>query len=446
MNPEPLPGHEILTEPFLRQRGAVDGMLWHHHNWPVNFWKLWVEITKDKPAHVIAGLVADGYGVFSAPLGTMAMVSTPLPEVRCECGESIVWMMNAIVYEVSKITQCACDFDKWQPEKATGHSWVCPIHKRASAMYGEWLKQRPPPQQHDTLCSAHPRNRLVKVLPGWLSRLKEKPEGLMWAREGRADDWTVCSLVWSEASAILALQIVTGSYGLAYALPARVLAEIEGKNQWRDLPKHEYVKVYRPQEAKVYCTELGVQSPLSTTTSEELKDADMEIERLRIVNSALDASDAESQLRATLAETQAKLEEANKSIQNCGALLCQRADEKEALRAANAALTKERDEAQDYVNATANLLANIGDTLRSRDFTTGQLDERVIALAQKHDALARLVTAADGMKRALSELTATVKGECPSLLNEDSGGDARLDCDIEDALSAYARAKQEAGV
>ena len=41
------------------------------------------------------------------------------------------------------------------------------------------------------------------------------------------------------------------------------------------------------------------------------------------------------------------------------------------------------------------------------------------------------------LKRAykvLSELHAMVKGECRSLLNEDSGGNGQLDIDIEDVL------------
>lgn len=37
------------------------------------------------------------------------------------------------------------------------------------------------------------------------------------------------------------------------------------------------------------------------------------------------------------------------------------------------------------------------------------------------------------LRLALRELHATVLGECPSLLNEDSGGNARLDAEI-DAL------------
>ena len=36
---------------------------------------------------------------------------------------------------------------------------------------------------------------------------------------------------------------------------------------------------------------------------------------------------------------------------------------------------------------------------------------------------------------ALREIHATVKGECPSLLDEDSGGNARLDLEIESLLT-----------
>lgn len=27
--------------------------------------------------------------------------------------------------------QCNCDLDNWEPERSTGHSWVCRIHKFA---------------------------------------------------------------------------------------------------------------------------------------------------------------------------------------------------------------------------------------------------------------------------------------------------------------------------
>lgn len=49
---------------------------------------------------------------------------------------------------------------------------------------------------------------------------------------------------------------------------------------------------------------------------------------------------------------------------------------------------------------------------------------------------ARLIAAAPELLQCLSELYAMVKGECPSLLNEDSGGCARLDMAI---LKAFAK-------
>lgn len=29
--------------------------------------------------------------------------------------------------------QCNCDLDNWSPERDTGHSWVCRIHKAAKS-------------------------------------------------------------------------------------------------------------------------------------------------------------------------------------------------------------------------------------------------------------------------------------------------------------------------
>ena len=39
-----------------------------------------------------------------------------------------------IAIELQKTMQCNCDLDKWEPEKSTGHSWVCRIHKSAQAI------------------------------------------------------------------------------------------------------------------------------------------------------------------------------------------------------------------------------------------------------------------------------------------------------------------------
>ena len=54
---------------------------------------------------------------------------------------------------------------------------------------------------------------------------------------------------------------------------------------------------------------------------------------------------------------------------------------------------------------------------------------------QEMKANARLIAAAPDLLGALEELYAMVWGECPRLLNEDSGGDARLDSKIKDAIT-----------
>lgn len=38
-----------------------------------------------------------------------------------------------IVEKHEKAMQCNCDLDNWEPERTTGHSWVCRIHKAATA-------------------------------------------------------------------------------------------------------------------------------------------------------------------------------------------------------------------------------------------------------------------------------------------------------------------------
>jgi len=39
--------------------------------------------------------------------------------------------LRDIVTELSRQMRCNCDLDNWQPEKSTGHSHVCRIHKAA---------------------------------------------------------------------------------------------------------------------------------------------------------------------------------------------------------------------------------------------------------------------------------------------------------------------------
>lgn len=58
-----------------------------------------------------------------------------------------------------------------------------------------------------------------------------------------------------------------------------------------------------------------------------------------------------------------------------------------------------------------------------------------------YDMAVAYMATRDSMKSALSNLYATVKGECPSLLNEDSGGDARLDMACREALGMSPPAK-----
>lgn len=44
--------------------------------------------------------------------------------------------LKEIVKELEKGMQCTCDLDKWEPERDTGHSWVCAIHKAAHRRMG----------------------------------------------------------------------------------------------------------------------------------------------------------------------------------------------------------------------------------------------------------------------------------------------------------------------
>ena len=41
-----------------------------------------------------------------------------------------------IARELAAGMRCNCDLDNWEPTKATGHSWVCRIHRAAIAEAG----------------------------------------------------------------------------------------------------------------------------------------------------------------------------------------------------------------------------------------------------------------------------------------------------------------------
>lgn len=60
---------------------------------------------------------------------------------------------------------------------------------------------------------------------------------------------------------------------------------------------------------------------------------------------------------------------------------------------------------------------------------------RLIDISALQSQLAAVTAERDNALSLLEELHAVVKGECPSLLNEDSGGDAELAWNIEKALT-----------
>lgn len=75
------------------------------------------------------------------------------------------------------------------------------------------------------------------------------------------------------------------------------------------------------------------------------------------------------------------------------------------------------------------------------DLKDGQIDQLRQDLASAQARVAELTDelqmeceARQRVRALLRELVALVRGECPSLLNEDSGGDAKLSCDIDEAL------------
>ena len=49
--------------------------------------------------------------------------------------------LKEIVAELEKKLRCNCDLDRWEPERNTGHSWVCRIHKEAEKKMREHPKK-----------------------------------------------------------------------------------------------------------------------------------------------------------------------------------------------------------------------------------------------------------------------------------------------------------------
>lgn len=83
--------------------------------------------------------------------------------------------------------------------------------------------------------------------------------------------------------------------------------------------------------------------------------------------------------------------------------------------------------------ADAARLAEQAETIRQLQARERDLENALVRQERLKDtAEARCAT----LTAALEELYATVKGECPSLLNEDSGGSAQLDAQVSAALAA----------
>lgn len=56
-------------------------------------------------------------------------------EARREIQKEKAEKMKPILKELNKILLCNCDLDRWEPEKDTGHSRVCRIHKAAKIRF-----------------------------------------------------------------------------------------------------------------------------------------------------------------------------------------------------------------------------------------------------------------------------------------------------------------------
>lgn len=115
---------------------------------------------------------------------------------------------------------------------------------------------------------------------------------------------------------------------------------------------------------------------------------------------------------AEIATLRATVDQQAETICQLQATLPELHDAIERQSAQIAALTQERDE-------------------EARAFKRAAKD-RDICRQKRVDLEARCAT----LTAALEELYATVKGECPSLLNEDSGGSAQLDAQVSAALAA----------
>lgn len=102
-----------------------------------------------------------------------------------------------------------------------------------------------------------------------------------------------------------------------------------------------------------------------------------------------------------------------------------------AQKAAASAMAGDAEKAQHHTISTAAALANWHAAISGADTTMrpGINPAELTAFRPEGDNVAE----------ALRELHALVKGECPSLLDEDSGGNSRLAMEIEDALASLTK-------
>lgn len=49
--------------------------------------------------------------------------------------ENTAVTLRDIVAKIEPTMQCNCDLDNWEPERTSGHSHVCRIHKAAIARF-----------------------------------------------------------------------------------------------------------------------------------------------------------------------------------------------------------------------------------------------------------------------------------------------------------------------
>jgi len=52
-----------------------------------------------------------------------------------KAGKEDMKTQKEIVKELEATLQCNCDLGNWEPERDTGHSWVCRIHKQAKTRF-----------------------------------------------------------------------------------------------------------------------------------------------------------------------------------------------------------------------------------------------------------------------------------------------------------------------